>query len=119
MLVQNRSSGLNTKMMYYLFMSEDEDVRAALKDMSFKELTALQYKIRLEKQRKYDKRGIRFSGYIPEIYQPAIPIVLDFLYDQKAIKKRTIYNLATASVALVIDDVLRQIRESREKGGTS
>ena len=106
-------------MMYYVFMSEDEDVRAALKDMSFKELTALQYKIRLEKQRKYDKKGMRFNGYLPEIYKPAIPIVLDYLYDNKVIQRRTMYNLASVAVSLVIDDIVAKIKESHEKDGTS
>ncbi len=100
-------------------MDEEDEVRNALKDMSFKELTALQYKIRLEKQRKYGERGVKFSGYIPDIYKAAIPIVLDYLYDQKVIKKRTIYNLATVSITLVIDDVLSKIKQSRENDGTS
>ena len=100
-------------------MGEDDDVRDALKGMSFKELTDLQYKIRLEKQRKYSDRGMKFSGYIPDMYKAAIPVVLDYLYDQRVIKKRTIYNLATVSITLVIDDVVQKIKESREKDGTS
>jgi hypothetical protein len=94
-------------------MSEDDDVRDALKGMSFKELTTLQYKIRLEKQRKYENRGIRLTGYIPDIYKPAIPLVLDYLYDQKVIKKRTIYNLATVATTLVIEDVIAKIKEKQ------
>lgn len=100
-------------------MAEEDEIRSALKDMSFKELTALQYKIRLEKQRKYTNKGVKFSGYIPDSYKPAIPLVLDYLYDQKVIKKRTIYNLATVSITLVIDDVLDKIKKGREKEGTS
>ena len=99
-------------------MGEDDDVRATLKEMSFKELTDLQYKIRLEKQRKYSDRGIKFSGYIPDMYKAAIPVVLDYLYDQKVIKKRTIYNLATVSITLVIDDVLDKIKKGRETSST-
>ena len=99
-------------------MDEEEDVRAALKDMSFKELTALQHKIRLEKQHKYENKGVKFSGYIPDMYKAAIPVVLDYLYDNKVIKKRTIYNLASVAVSLVIDDILDKIKKGRETSST-
>lgn len=80
--------------------------------MSVDELTRLQYMIRQEKQRKHVTQGIRFSGYIPEVYRDIIPIVLDYLSENGLIKKRSIYNLATMSVALVIDDVINKIKES-------
>jgi hypothetical protein len=57
-------------------------------------------------------QGIRFSGYIPEVYRDIVPIVLDYLAENGLIKKRSIYNLATMSVLLVVEDVIEKIKES-------
>ena len=80
--------------------------------MSVDELTRLQYLIRQEKQRKHVTQGIRFSGYIPEVYRDIVPLVLEYLKENGMIKKRSIYNLATMSVLLVIDDVVAKIKEN-------
>ena len=79
--------------------------------MNVDELTRLQYMIRQEKQRKHVTQGIRFSGYIPEVYRDIIPIVLEYLAENGMIKKRSVYNLATMSVLLVIEDVIEKIKE--------
>ena len=93
-------------------MSEDRQIASGIQEMSVDELTRLQYLIRQEKQRKHVTQGIRFSGYIPEVYRDIIPIVLEYLKENGMIKKRSIYNLATMSVLLVIEDVVEKIKES-------
>ena len=93
-------------------MSEGQQIASTIQEMSVDELTRLQYLIRQEKQRKHVTQGMRFSGYIPEVYRDIVPIVLDYLKENGLIKKRSIYNLATMSVALVIDDVINKIKES-------
>jgi hypothetical protein len=92
-------------------MSEGQQIASSIKEMSVDELTRLQYMIRQEKQRKHVTQGIRFSGYIPEVYRDIVPIVLDYLAENKLIKKRSIYNLATMSIMLVIEDVIEKIKE--------
>ena len=93
-------------------MSDDRQIASGIREMSVDELTRLQYLIRQEKQRKHVTQGIRFSGYIPEVYRDIVPIVLEYLKENGMIKKRSIYNLATMSVLLVIDDVVAKIKEN-------
>ena len=92
-------------------MSEGAQIASTIQEMSVDELTRLQYLIRQEKQRKHITQGIRFSGYIPEVYRDIVPIVLDYLKENELIKKRSIYNLATMSIMLVIEDVIEKIKE--------
>ena len=92
-------------------MSAGQQIASSIQEMSVDELTRLQYLIRQEKQRKHVTQGIRFSGYIPEVYRDIVPIVLDYLAENEMIKKRSIYNLATMSVLLVIEDVIEKIKE--------
>jgi hypothetical protein len=92
-------------------MSAGQQIASTIQEMSVDELTRLQYMIRQEKQRKHVTQGIRFSGYIPEVYRDIVPIVLEYLADNKLIKKRSIYNLATMSIMLVIEDVIEKIKE--------
>jgi hypothetical protein len=92
-------------------MSAGQQIASTIQEMSVDELTRLQYMIRQEKQRKHVTQGIRFSGYIPEVYRDIVPIVLDYLADNELIKKRSIYNLATMSIMLVIEDVIEKIKE--------
>ena len=92
-------------------MSEGAQIASTIQEMSVDELTRLQYLIRQEKQRKHITQGIRFSGYIPEVYRDIVPIVLEYLAENDLIKKRSIYNLATMSIMLVIEDVIEKIKE--------
>jgi hypothetical protein len=92
-------------------MSAGQQIASTIQEMSVDELTRLQYMIRQEKQRKHVTQGIRFSGYIPEVYRDIVPIVLDYLAENGLIKKRSIYNLATMSIMLVIEDVIEKIKE--------
>jgi len=92
----------------------NEELTGAIKGMSVEELTRLQFVIRREKQYKHVAQGIRFSGYIPEPYRAVIPVVLEYLKENDLIKRRTIYNLATMSVMLVIEDVIEKIKAAGE-----
>jgi len=100
-------------------MTQSSELNSALREMSVEDLTDLQRRIRLEKQRKHISQGIRFTGYIPEGYRDIIPIILDYLKENDIIKKRSIYNLATMSIRLVIDDVIDKIKEKGEMPKTS
>lgn len=111
-MTYNTDIGLYTINIQYVFMSEDQQIASSIREMSVDELTRLQYMIRQEKQRKHVTQGIRFSGYIPEVYKDIVPIVLDYLSENGLIKKRSIYNLATMSIMLVIEDVIEKIKES-------
>jgi len=110
-LTYNTDIGLYTINIQYVFMSAGQQIASSIQEMSVDELTRLQYLIRQEKQRKHITQGIRFSGYIPEVYRDIVPIVLDYLADNELIKKRSIYNLATMSIMLVIEDVIEKIKE--------
>ena len=111
-MTDNTDIGLYTINIQYVFMSADQQIASSIQEMSVDELTRLQYMIRQEKQRKHVTQGIRFSGYIPEVYRDIVPIVLDYLKENGLIKKRSIYNLATMSIMLVIEDVIEKIKES-------
>jgi len=111
-LTHNTDIDLYTINIQYVFMSEGAQIASTIQEMSVDELTRLQYMIRQEKQRKHVTQGIRFSGYIPEVYRDIVPIVLEYLKENGMIKKRSIYNLATMSIMLVIEDVIEKIKEN-------
>lgn len=110
-MTQNTDIDLYTINIHCVVMSEGAQIASTIQEMSVDELTRLQYLIRQEKQRKHITQGIRFSGYIPEVYRDIVPIVLEYLAENDLIKKRSIYNLATMSIMLVIEDVIEKIKE--------
>jgi len=137
-------------------MVEIDDFRDEIKGLTKEELTEIQRAIRLEKQAKYEKKGLNLYGYISEEekkYSPIvmewllgkeanktvygvtstsvklvvevvrengehIPLVLDWLYDKEMISEKTIYNLITMAVKLVIQSTLDEIRKSGQKPKT-
>ena len=100
-------------------MDESRNIKEDVRGMSEKELTDLQHAVRLEKQRKYKKKGIQFCGYITQEYKEVIPLVMDYLMDKNYISKKTMYNLASMAIRQVIDTVLEDMRRDKQKPRTS
>jgi len=99
-------------------MDESRNIKDDVRGMSEKELTALQHAVRLEKQRKYKKKGIQFCGYIAQEYEEVIPLVMDYLLDKHYISKKTMYNLSSMAIRQVIDTVLEEMRRDKQKPST-
>ena len=99
-------------------MNESKNIKENIGEMTEKELSDLQYAIRLEKQRKYRKKGLQFCGYIDEQYKESIPFVMNHLKDIGYITKKTMYNLSSMAVRQVIDTVLKDLRKDKQKPRT-
>jgi len=99
-------------------MDESRNIKEDVREMSEKELTELQHAVRLEKQRKYKKKGAQFCGYIDEEYKEFVPIVMDYLMDKGFITKKTMYNLSSMAIRQVIDTVRMEIRKDNQKPRT-
>ena len=100
-------------------MDESRNIKEDVRGMSEKELTELQHAVRLEKQRKYTKKGIQFCGYLDEGYKEVIPLVMDYLMYKKYISKKTMYNLSSMAMRQVIDTVLEEMRKDNQKPRTA
>ena len=100
-------------------MDESRNIKDDVRGMTEKELTELQHAVRLEKQRKYKKKGIQFCGYIDEEYKEFVPMVMNYLKDTGFITKKTMYNLSSMAIRQVIDTVRNEIRRDKQKPRTS
>ena len=99
-------------------MLESEELKETLNEMSMDDLSAIQTQIRDAKRKRYRSKGKLIHGYVGEKYTNAIPVVIDYLYDQKVLERKTIYNLVRVSVELVIEDVLQKIKNNRDVTST-
>lgn len=93
-------------------MVEIDTFRAEIKGLSKEQLTEIQRALRLEKQLKYKKKGLNLYGYISEEHKKFVPLVMDYLQREKMIKNKTIYNMTTVAVKLLIKSVRDNISES-------
>lgn len=89
-------------------MAEIDNFRDKIKGLTKEQLTELQRELRLEKQAKYEKKGLDLYGYISEEEKEYIPIVMEWLLGKEA--NKTVYGVTSKSVKLVVDVV----RENRE-----
>lgn len=93
-------------------MVEIDTFRAEIKGLSKEQLTEIQRALRLEKQLKYKKKGLNLYGYISEEQKKFVPLVMDYLQREEMIKNKTIYNMTTVAVKLLIKSVRDNISES-------
>ena len=100
-------------------MLETEELKDALNDMTIEDLSTIQAEIRYAKRKRYKIKGKFVQGYVGEQYRDAIPVVIDYLYDQKIIEEKTIYNLVKLSVEMVVEDVLSKIKNNLNVASTS
>lgn len=99
-------------------MVELDKFRAEIKGLTKEQLTDIQRAIRLEKMAKYTKKGLKLHGYLSESEKQHIPLVLDWLKDAGWIENKTIYNLTTVAVKVLIQTVHENIRKSGQKPRT-
>ena len=106
-------------------MSEEiKKIGEVVENMSEEEITKLQEKVRKIKGARYRKSGIYLRGYIPMKYTQNFELVLEWLVDYEHIKKPTknpeniIYNFTSYAARVVIEEVLKNIREIGEKPRT-
>jgi len=100
-------------------MLETDELKKTLSEMTVEELSAIQTEIRYAKRKKRGVGGKIIHGYVGEKYKNAIPIVIDYLYDQKILERKTTYNLVRLSVEMVIEDVLQKIKNNLDATSTS
>ena len=100
-------------------MVEIDTFRAEIKGLSKEQLTEIQRALRLEKQLKYKKKGLNVYGYISEEQKKFVPLVMDYLQKEEMIKNKTIYNMTTVAVKLLIKSVRDNISESGQHPRTS
>ena len=95
-------------------MVEIDTFRAEIKGLSKEQLTEIQRALRLEKQLKYKKKGLNLYGYISEEQKKFVPLVMEYLQNKELIKNKTIYNMTTVAVKLLIHQV-REILQTQEQ----
>ncbi|MHC1636328.1 MAG: hypothetical protein ACXQTS_06920 [Candidatus Methanospirareceae archaeon] len=98
---------------------KSDEIVAILRELPGEELTRLQQLIRREKKRRTKWHGKRLTGYVPKRLMPYYPIVLDWLYKNGFIEEKNDYNFATLAFALLIEQVVKQIRQKPSQNTTS
>jgi hypothetical protein len=93
-------------------------INEALSQMEMEDLLAIQREVKTVLRKKRKKpRGLVVSAYIQKEQLPYVPLVTDWLFQRKYIKKKTYYNVASFAIHTLIDNIIATIKEESGQRG--